>query len=160
VELHVATIAAEALSEVRDAAESRGLALHVEIGDEAGTVYADPTALRQILVNLTENAVRHTPSGEVTIFSRRDGSDVVVGVRDTGVGIAGEHLPRIFERFYRVDPGRSRHDGGTGLGLAIVRHMVEAHGGEVGATSRPGVGTTITARFPDPPAPSERAAGR
>jgi signal transduction histidine kinase len=74
---------------------------------------------------------------------------VEVGVRDTGTGIPAEHLPRIFERFYRVDPGRSREEGGTGLGLAIVKHLVEAHGGRVRAESTVGVGTTITALFPD-----------
>ena len=71
-------------------------------------------------------------------------------VCDTGVGIAAEHLPRIFERFYRVDAGRAREHGGTGLGLAIVRHLVEAHGGRVDAASTPGQGTTITVWFPQP----------
>jgi signal transduction histidine kinase len=69
-------------------------------------------------------------------------------VRDTGVGIAPEHLPRIFERFYRVDPGRSREQGGTGLGLSIVKHLVEAHGGRVRAESVVGEGSTIFALFP------------
>jgi len=73
---------------------------------------------------------------------------VTLGVRDTGSGIPAEHLPRIFERFYRVDPGRSRQEGGTGLGLAIVRHLVEAHGGQVRAESGVGLGTTILAFFP------------
>jgi signal transduction histidine kinase len=71
-------------------------------------------------------------------------------VHDTGAGIPAEHLPRIFERFYRADPGRAREQGGTGLGLAIVKHLVEAHGGEVRAESRVGTGTTIAVRFPSP----------
>jgi two-component system phosphate regulon sensor histidine kinase PhoR len=71
-----------------------------------------------------------------------------IRVRDTGVGIAAEHLPRIFERFYRVDPSRSRDEGGTGLGLAIVKHLVEAHGGKVRADSAPSRGTTVSAFFP------------
>jgi signal transduction histidine kinase len=75
---------------------------------------------------------------------------VWLGVRDTGAGIGAEHLPRIFERFYRADAGRARDAGGTGLGLSIVKHLVEAHGGEVRAESRPGTGTTIMARFPTP----------
>jgi two-component system phosphate regulon sensor histidine kinase PhoR len=73
-------------------------------------------------------------------------------VRDTGVGIAAEHVPRIFERFYRVDAGRSREQGGTGLGLAIVRHLVDAHGGRVEAASMVGRGTTISVLFPSAPA--------
>jgi two-component system, OmpR family, phosphate regulon sensor histidine kinase PhoR len=115
-------------------------------------VHADATALRQILGNLVDNAVRHTAAGRVAVFSQSHERGVVVGVRDTGSGIAPEHLPRIFERFYRVDPGRSRDEGGTGLGLAIVKHLVEAHGGRLKAESEVGVGTTISARFPHDPA--------
>jgi signal transduction histidine kinase len=83
------------------------------------------------------------------VFSRAgERGGVEVGVRDTGSGIPPEHLPRIFERFYRVDPGRSRDEGGTGLGLAIVKHLVETHGGKVRAESTVGAGTTIVATFP------------
>jgi two-component system phosphate regulon sensor histidine kinase PhoR len=80
----------------------------------------------------------------------RENGGVLLRVRDTGTGIAGEHLPRIFERFYRVDPGRSREEGGTGLGLSIVKHLVEAHDGRVRATSELGKGTEIACWFPDP----------
>ena len=86
----------------------------------------------------------------MTIYTEPAPGGVWVGVRDTGIGIAPEHLPRIFERFYRADASRSRDAGGTGLGLAIVKHLVEAHGGTVEATSTPGRGTTILARFPSP----------
>ncbi len=141
-------VAADVLAATRDAATAKGLALVAEVTPGAASVYADATALRQVLGNLVDNGVRHTPSGSVTLFSRRDSRGIVIGVRDTGVGIAPAHLSRIFERFYRVDPGRSREQGGTGLGLAIVRHLVEAHGGRVTAESTLGKGTTISVFFP------------
>ena len=147
----VAGAAAEVLALVGAEAERKRLTLRTEIEPGAERVFADPTALRQILQNLAENAVRYTAAGSVTVFARQDppvGSSVTIGVRDTGTGIASTHLPRIFERFYRVDPGRSREAGGTGLGLAIVRHLADAHGGNVRAESTIGVGTEIAVLFP------------
>lgn len=132
-------------------AARKGIALETDINEDATEIFADRTALRQILSNLVENAIRHTNEGRVTVFAEREPGGLAIGVRDTGEGIAEKHLPRIFERFYRADPGRSREQGGTGLGLAIVRHMAEAHGGRVRAESTPGKGTTITAVFPPPP---------
>ena len=100
-------------------------------------------------MNLVENALRHTgEGGRITIQTLRESDGVTLSVSDTGSGIAPEHLPRIFERFYRADAGRSREAGGTGLGLAIVRHLVEAHGGMVRAESVVGAGTTIRIFFP------------
>ncbi|MDA1081580.1 MAG: ATP-binding protein [Gemmatimonadetes bacterium] len=146
----IVELAADAFAEVHDAAAAKGLALVTEVDADAQHVTADPTALGQVLRNLVENAVRHTPAGSVTVFATREPSGAIaVGVRDTGVGIEPEHLPRVFERFYRVDPARSRQEGGTGLGLAIVKHLVEAHGGNVRAESEPGRGTTFTVRFPN-----------
>ncbi|WKW12765.1 ATP-binding protein [Pseudogemmatithrix spongiicola] len=147
--IDLASVATDVFAAARDAADRKGLALDAEFPADAASVYADSTALRQVLGNLVDNAVRHTASGRVTLFSRRHERGVIVGVRDTGVGIPKEHLPRIFERFYRVDPGRAREEGGTGLGLAIVKHLVEAHGGRVKAESEVGVGSSITAFFPD-----------
>lgn len=141
--------AAEVLGNLDRAADEKGLTLARALPDDAATVRADPVALRQILTNLAENAVRYTTSGSVTLFATRDGAGVRVGVRDTGIGIAPEHLDRIFERFYRVDPARSREGGGTGLGLAIVKHLAEAHGGSVRAESRVGAGSTISVWLPD-----------
>ena len=144
--------AAEALTLVGPAAAAKALELRTEIAPGAERAYADPTAVRQILQNLVENAVRYTAAGSVTVFAVPNGEprsgDVIIGVRDTGIGIARTHLPRIFERFYRVDPGRSREAGGTGLGLAIVRHLAEAHGGGVRAESTVGAGTEIAVSFP------------
>ena len=118
----------------------------------AVTAPIDPDALRQIFTNLFDNALRHTqPAGSIRVTAEgagKDGPAVLIRVADTGSGIPAEHLPRIFERFYRVDPGRSRQEGGTGLGLAIVKHLVEAHGGRVEAESELGRGTTILLYFP------------
>ncbi|MBI1967677.1 MAG: PAS domain-containing protein [Gemmatimonadetes bacterium] len=125
------------------------------VAPEAHAVAVDPDALRQILTNLFDNALRHTPPGGRIRLSAEVGQDaVVVAVTDTGAGIAPEHLPRIFERFYRVDTGRARLQGGTGLGLAIVKRLVEAHGGWVEADSRLGHGTAIRMFFPARAAPS------
>ena len=148
LDVSVADIAADAIAPCAAAAEAKGVALELRVADDARTVRADPTALRQVLTNLVENAVRHTAAGRVTVSSERVAGSVRIAVSDTGVGIAAEHLPRIFERFYRVDTGRARAAGGTGLGLAIVRHLVEAHGGRVRAESAPGRGTTISCDFP------------
>ena len=123
--------------------------LTVEVEPGADVLVVDPDALRQILLNLVDNALRYSPpEGRITFRSRRDGDALVLSVSDTGPGIAREHLPRIFERFYRADRSRSRDEGGTGLGLAIVRHLVEAHDGEVWAESERGRGTTVRCRFP------------
>jgi signal transduction histidine kinase len=149
VSVDVRAVAADVLGVVQAEATKRGLSLRSEIAPGAERVSADQTALRQILQNLVENAVRYTTSGSVTVFAQRGDAGIVVGVRDTGIGIPREHLSRIFERFYRVDAGRSREVGGTGLGLAIVKHLAEAHGGSVRATSTVGVGTEIAVFFPD-----------
>ncbi|MFN0097333.1 MAG: ATP-binding protein [Gemmatimonadaceae bacterium] len=148
IAVSISAMAADVLSAARDAANQKGLTLGVDIDPSVSVVHADATALRQILGNLVDNAVRHTATGEVTLFAKPHERGVAIGVRDTGIGIAAEHLPRIFERFYRVDPGRSREQGGTGLGLAIVKHLVEAHGGRVRAESVVGQGTTISAVLP------------
>ena len=120
-----------------------------DVDPQAAEVYADPEALRQILVNVLDNAARYTPAGgRVTVRSAPAGAQVRLEVVDTGPGIPYEHLSRIFERFYRVDPARSRELGGTGLGLSIVKHLVEAHDGEVEALSTVGTGTTIRITLP------------
>ena len=147
--LNLRALTTEAASAIGNAARSKGIEVRTEIADDTSTLHGDGTAVRQVLANLTENALRHTSAGSITVFARREGNRIAVGVSDTGSGITPEHLPRIFERFYRADPGRARVAGGTGLGLAIVKHLVESHGGRVGATSTPGEGTTVTAWFPD-----------
>jgi len=148
-EIDLRTIAIEVTLPLRDAAAAKGVLLEQEISADAEDAYVDATAVRQILSNLTENALRHTLKGSVKIFSERADGGVWIGVRDTGSGIGTEHLGRIFERFYRADPSRSREAGGTGLGLSIVKHLTEAHGGRVRAESTVDVGTTIATWFPD-----------
>lgn len=147
IELNAEHAIGDALTPLREEATRKGARLATEI--ETPTLRADPMAVRQIVTNLVENAIRYTPSGgTITVFTRTEDGSVALGVRDTGTGIPPEHLPRIFERFYRVDPARSRAAGGTGLGLAIVKHLAEAHGGSVRAESRPGQDTTVLALLP------------
>jgi signal transduction histidine kinase len=148
--LDVEAVVTEVMSGVRPTAEAKGIALEARIEPSAREVNADRTALRQILSNLLENAIRHTSLGAVTVATSKVPGGIAISVSDTGSGIAAEHLARIFERFYRADIGRARESGGTGLGLAIVRHLVEAHGGKVEARSAEGTGTTITIYFPAP----------
>ncbi|HOX24458.1 MAG TPA: ATP-binding protein [Candidatus Krumholzibacteria bacterium] len=107
--------------------------------------------LEQAVVNLVDNALKHSgAAAEILVSAREEPGRVMIAVRDEGRGIAEAHLPRLFERFYRVDRARSRTLGGTGLGLAIVKHIAGAHGGEVGVTSRPGQGSTFTITLPRP----------
>jgi signal transduction histidine kinase len=145
----VATLAQEVWLPFGDRGRARDLRFTIEIAPEAATVVADADALRQILTNLIDNALRHTPSGgEIAVRASAAPDGVMIAVADTGSGISPQHLPRIFERFYRADASRSRAEGGTGLGLAIVKHLVEAHGGRVTAESTMGRGTTIRMLFP------------
>jgi two-component system, OmpR family, phosphate regulon sensor histidine kinase PhoR len=146
----VAGVVSDVFMALQPTAAAKGLTLTADIAPGASHVSADHMAFRQVVTNLVENAVRYTKEGSVTLQTRLGDGGVWVDVRDTGVGIAAEHLPRIFERFYRVDAGRSREQGGTGLGLAIVRHMMEAHGGRVDAESVVGRGTVISVFFPSP----------
>jgi two-component system, OmpR family, phosphate regulon sensor histidine kinase PhoR len=118
-------------------------------GAEALAVWADEEAVEQILDNLLDNAVKYTPQGgRISVHWRHADDEVHLEVSDTGIGIPEPDLPRIFERFYRVDKARSREMGGTGLGLSIVKHLAQAMHGSVSATSRPGKGTTFTVCLP------------
>ena len=128
----VRSLTEQSLSAVEPQAQKRGVEVRVDIPD-ALTVRADPKALDQILVNLIDNGVKYTrPEGNVWVEAREIGDAVRIEVRDDGPGIADKHRERVFERFYRADPSRSREAGGTGLGLSIVKHLVESMGGEVG----------------------------
>ncbi|MCL6477391.1 MAG: cell wall metabolism sensor histidine kinase WalK [Peptococcaceae bacterium] len=112
-------------------------------------VYGDPDMLTQVLINLVDNAVKYTPAGgRISIQAIDEGTDVRVVVKDTGVGIPPESLPRVFERFYRVDKARSRELGGIGVGLAIVKHIIRAHGGKTFAESKVGEGSVFSFTLP------------
>ena len=142
------------LAEVAVAWPGRSIDLQNEVPRDLSTVRADRERVHQVLFNLVDNAVRFTPDGgSVTVRAVAERGSVHVSVADTGSGIAPEHLPRLFERFYRVDHARGRGEGGTGIGLAIARSAVEAHGGTISATSEPGRGSVF--RF-DLPVADER----
>ena len=145
-----------AVQMVQPALAQKQLTLRVQVPADLPAVEADPERVAQVLRNLLTNAVTHTPGeGEITVAAERDGAMVGISVRDTGAGIAPEHLPYLFERFYRADASRARATGGTGLGLAIVKQLVEAHGGRVAVSSRPGEGARFTFSLPVAPnAPS------
>ena len=149
-EVDVAAVARESWAALAVRAEVHHVELVLDVAPDATVVPADLDAVRQILTNLMDNSLRHTPAGgRITCLARRIPGAVSVAIRDNGTGITQDHLPRIFERFYRADSSRSRDEGGTGLGLAIVKHLVEAHGGRVSAESERGRGTTVTCVFPD-----------
>jgi two-component system phosphate regulon sensor histidine kinase PhoR len=144
----VGEIVESATKTVEEQMRKRDLALDVVL-PESFTVLVDKDRFRQILLNLLTNAMAYTPEGgRITVEARRESNSWWIRVADTGVGIPEEDLPRIFERFYRVDKARSRESGGTGLGLAIVKHLVEVHQGEIRVNSRVGEGTEFQLIFP------------
>jgi len=126
---------------LRPLAEAKGLALRVQV-PEGLALTGDMDALIRLFVNLLDNAIKYTERGEITLTARSEEGGITVDVTDTGIGIPPEHLPRIFDRFYRVDPARSA--GGAGLGLAIARQIAQSHGGRLEARSAPGKGSTFT----------------
>jgi two-component system phosphate regulon sensor histidine kinase PhoR len=128
-------------------AKKKGLAITLDAPKKL-TVNANAEQMLQVLLNLLDNAIKYTNEGSITVGIAQEGPDAVIRVSDTGIGIASEHLPRMFERFYRVDKSRSRETGGTGLGLSIVKHIVEGHGGKVAVESALGHGSTFTAHVP------------
>lgn len=141
-------LVAAAAEQVRPLMESRNVELRVEDGPPV-SLRADEDLLLQLLLNLLDNAGKYTPAGgRATVGWSVDGGHAALTVTDSGAGIAPEKLPHIFERFYRVDPARSREQGGSGLGLSICRWIAEAHGGAITAQSAQGQGSTFTVRLP------------
>lgn len=148
VDHSVQSVIAEAVQLCAPRAQARDIRLEI-ICDPALRARCNPPLLEQAVVNLLDNAIKFSePNSTVWIEARRTGEGVDISVRDTGCGIPAEHLPRLFERFYRVDKARSRQLGGTGLGLAIVKHIMQAHGGRVSVESTPGRGSVFTLHLP------------
>lgn len=136
---------------VKESAERKKISLSRNEIPSSLAVLADRSHLEQILINLLDNAIKYTPEGGRVIVSavEKDSKDIQFSVEDNGIGIPKEDLSRIFERFYRVDKGRSKELGGTGLGLSIVKHLVQAHGGRVWVESQPGKGSTFYFTLPN-----------
>jgi signal transduction histidine kinase len=148
-EVELGSLVSQVLSEIDVARSDRAVEVSSDVPADLPPIEADRERVHQVLFNLLDNAVRFTPSGgSVTVSAERHDGSVEVRVTDTGVGISPEHLPRLFERFYRADPARSRDDGGTGIGLAIARSVVEAHGGHLSAASVLGTGSVFTFDLP------------
>jgi two-component system phosphate regulon sensor histidine kinase PhoR len=157
--VRVAELVQDVVERHQPRAEQKGLRMVIEPSSEPVTAWVDADALTRILENLLDNAIKYTLHGTITVRWWPMDRQVVVEVADTGVGIPPEHLPRIFERFYRVDKGRSRSQGGSGLGLAIVKHLVQAMNGSIEVRSQPEVGTCFTVRLPSPEtSPTDAAA--
>ena len=147
-EVNLSALLAHIVEHLRPQAEKAELQLTSSIEDGL-MVAGSPDQLQQVFLNLIDNAVKYTRAGgTVEVTAQRRGPMVVTSVKDSGIGILSEHLPRIFERFYRVDKGRSRASGGTGLGLSIVKHISESHGGGVWVESEYNRGSTFTVSLP------------
>jgi len=137
------------MESARVQAAEKGIALQAALPEDLPLVDVDPQRIGQVLGNLLNNALVHTPSGgEIVVMARTKESEVEVSVRDTGEGIRSEDLPHIFDRFYRADKSRVQVASGTGLGLAIARQLVKAHGGRIEVESEVGRGTQFTFALP------------
>ena len=155
LELHrtpgsVADFLRNSVEAVRPRADAKGVTLALETGPAIPSVVVDHTRIAQVLANLLENAITHTPEGGMIsiVAAPASRSQVEISVTDTGGGIPPEDLPRLFDRFYRADPSRSRLTGGAGLGLTIAKQLVEAHGGTIEVNSALGAGTQFSFRLP------------
>ena len=139
----------DSVESLQPVADKKKITLNFTPADPKTEVFCDSEAVHQMMSNLLDNAIKYTPEGgHITVSTEELGDGMCVRVHDTGIGIPQEELPRLFERFYRVDKARSREMGGTGLGLAIVKHMAKAQGGEVGVESVPEQGSTFWFTLP------------
>jgi two-component system phosphate regulon sensor histidine kinase PhoR len=148
--LHINTLLLDAAESIRPTADRRAIKVLIDAAPDQAWAFADPGAVHQVLANLLDNAVKYSSEGGTVTLGARTGpaAMVEVSVRDHGIGIPEQDLPRLFERFFRVDRARSRELGGTGLGLAIVKHLVRAQGGDVAVESQVGKGSTFRFTLP------------
>lgn len=130
------------------AAKEKGISFYFDLQKNLPLFYCNKDRISQMLINLIDNAIKYTESGEVSVFCSQKGNDLEIIVKDTGIGIPKEYQTRIFERFYRVDKGRSRKAGGTGLGLSIVKHIVMLYNGTIQLDSQEGKGSAFTIHLP------------
>ncbi|UOQ46762.1 ATP-binding protein [Gracilibacillus caseinilyticus] len=147
-EINVTRMAEEMIKRSQFRAAEKGLNMKLDAPKHIVYLFGDKSRLDQVLTNLVENAVRYTEKGEIHLQLKEEPNQVMIRVKDTGIGIKKEDIPYLFERFYRVDKSRSRANGGTGLGLAIVKNLVEMHDGEIHVDSEVNEGTTVTLQFP------------
>jgi len=147
--VHLPELIRTAVESLRSLAGGKKQNLRIESLEGLPPLHADAQKVHQVMINLLNNAISYTPEGgSITVKAAAVSEGVEVSITDNGIGIPPDDLPRIFERFYRVDKGRSRELGGTGLGLSIVKHIVEAHGGHVRVESKPGKGSRFTFLLP------------
>jgi two-component system sensor histidine kinase BaeS len=160
-DIDIAELVAKTTAAVTEGYRTKQVSLSTHLPSRLPPLWGDGQRLAQVLANLLDNALRHTPSqGRVDVYADSDGRRLQLRVTDTGEGIAAEHLPHVFERLYRVDAARTREHGGAGLGLAIAKALVEAHGGHISAASQgPRTGTTFTIALPLPAQSPQRAPG-
>lgn len=145
--VNLSTLLEDVTDSMRPLAEAKSLALHCDIAADL-TMLGDGDELIRLFVNVLDNAIKYTEHGEIDVTASRANQNIEIRVSDTGIGIAPEHLPRIFDRFYRVDASRSRTQRGSGLGLAIAKEIISAHGGTVEIQSGKGKGSTFIILFP------------
>jgi len=149
VPLDVASVTKRAVTVIENQAKVKSISFKLNLAPELPKIRADETRFSQVMINLLDNAIKYTPeNGSVTVTAKVVNNSLQVDIKDTGIGISEKDLPRIFERFYRVDKARSRELGGTGLGLSIVKHIVQAHSGQVWVKSELGLGSTFSFTIP------------
>jgi len=148
-EINVNELIKSSLDALRSKAQEKGIEVSCRADEDVYKIKANRFLLEQMFINLIDNAVKYTPeNGRVDVRTSKENSHILTEISDTGIGIPKEHLPRIFERFYRVDKTRSRNLGGTGLGLSIVKHIVIMHGGKIEVQSEEGKGSKFSITLP------------